>query len=38
MPMAQLLRFAGRSLAERPGQQQRTAKVLGKAGISLGGA
>ena len=37
MPMAQLLRFAGRSLAERPGQQQRTAKVLGKAGISLGG-
>ena len=37
MPMAQLLRFAGRSLPERQGQQQRTAKVLGKAGISVGG-
>ena len=37
MPMAQLLRFAGRSLPERQGQSQRTAKVLGKAGISLGG-
>ena len=35
-PMAQLLRFAGRDLAQS-GQRWRTARVLGKAGVSLGG-
>ena len=36
-PIAQLLRLGGRSLAESSGQVLRTAKVLGKAGLSLGG-
>jgi molecular chaperone DnaK (HSP70) len=35
-PIAQLLRFAGRDLA-RSGQVQRTAQVVGKAGLPLGG-
>jgi molecular chaperone DnaK (HSP70) len=35
-PVAQLLRFAGRDLT-RSGQRWRTARVLGKAGVSLGG-
>ena len=35
-PVAQLLRFAGRDLP-RSGQRLRTARVLGKAGIPLGG-
>ncbi|MFM8605316.1 MAG: Hsp70 family protein, partial [Cyanobium sp.] len=35
-PIAQLLRFAGRDL-ERSGQALRTARVIGKAGLSLGG-
>ena len=35
-PIAQLLRFAGRDL-ERSGQALRTAKVIGKAGLRLGG-
>ncbi|MEB3317413.1 MAG: Hsp70 family protein [Cyanobacteriota bacterium] len=35
-PVAQLLRFAGRDLA-RDGQRWRTARVLGKAGVALGG-
>jgi molecular chaperone DnaK (HSP70) len=35
-PVAQLLRFAGRDLS-RSGQRWRTARVLGKAGVALGG-
>ena len=35
-PIAQLLRFGGRDLANS-GQTPRTARVLGKAGIALGG-
>ncbi len=35
-PVAQLLRFAGRDL-NRSGQRWRTARVLGKAGVPLGG-
>ncbi len=35
-PVAQLLRFAGRDLTQS-GQRLRTAKVLGKAGVPLGG-
>ena len=35
-PIAQLLRFAGRDL-ERSGQAMRTARVIGKAGLGLGG-
>lgn len=35
-PLAQLLRFAGRDLAQS-GQRWRTARVLGKAGVALGG-
>jgi molecular chaperone DnaK (HSP70) len=35
-PIAQLLRFAGREL-ERSGQALRTARVIGKAGLALGG-
>lgn len=35
-PVAQLLRFAGRDL-QRSAQRLRTAKVLGKAGVLLGG-
>ena len=35
-PMAQLLRFAGRDL-QQSGQKLRTAKVLGKAGVPIGG-
>jgi len=35
-PIAQLLRFAGRDL-ERSGQALRTARVIAKAGLSLGG-
>ena len=35
-PIAQLLRFAGRDL-ERSGQALRTAQVVGKAGLALGG-
>ena len=35
-PIAQLLRFAGRDLG-KSGQSPRTARVLGKAGIRLGG-
>ena len=35
-PVAQLLRFAGRDLSQS-GQRLRTARVLGKAGVSLGG-
>jgi hypothetical protein len=35
-PVAQLLRFAGRDL-QQSGQRLRTAKVLGKAGVPLGG-
>jgi molecular chaperone DnaK (HSP70) len=35
-PVAQLLRFAGRDLT-RGGQRWRTARVLGKAGVALGG-
>ena len=35
-PIAQLLRFAGRDL-ERSGQALRTARVIGKAGLGLGG-
>jgi molecular chaperone DnaK (HSP70) len=35
-PIAQLLRFAGRDL-ERSGQALRCAKVIGKAGLALGG-
>jgi molecular chaperone DnaK (HSP70) len=35
-PVAQLLRFAGRDLG-RSGQQRRVARVLGKAGVPLGG-
>ncbi|MEB3304395.1 MAG: Hsp70 family protein [Cyanobacteriota bacterium] len=35
-PVAQLLRFAGRDLLQS-GQRLRTAKVLGKAGVPLGG-
>ena len=35
-PIAQLLRFAGRDL-ERSGQALRSAQVIGKAGIPLGG-
>jgi molecular chaperone DnaK (HSP70) len=36
-PIAQLLRLSGRSLGGNSGQKLRTAKVLGKAGIRLGG-
>jgi molecular chaperone DnaK (HSP70) len=38
-PVAQLLRFAGRDLASAPdrGQALRTARVLGKAGLRIGG-
>jgi len=35
-PIAQLLRFAGRNL-ERSGQVLRCARVIGKAGVALGG-
>ncbi|MFN9646430.1 MAG: Hsp70 family protein [Cyanobacteriota bacterium] len=35
-PVAQLLRFAGRELT-RSGQRWRTARVVGKAGVGLGG-
>ena len=35
-PLAQLLRFAGRDLTQS-GQRLRTAKVMGKAGVPLGG-
>jgi len=35
-PIAQLLRFAGRDL-ERSGQALRTAQVVGKAGLAIGG-
>jgi molecular chaperone DnaK (HSP70) len=35
-PIAQLLRFAGRDL-ERSGQALRTARVIGKAGLPIGG-
>jgi len=35
-PIAQLLRFAGRDL-ETSGQRLRTARVLGKAGLAIGG-
>ena len=35
-PIAQLLRFAGRNL-ERSGQALRTARVIAKAGLALGG-
>jgi len=35
-PIAQLLRFAGRDL-ERSGQALRTARVVGKAGLPIGG-
>jgi molecular chaperone DnaK (HSP70) len=35
-PIAQLLRFAGREL-ERSGQALRTAQVVGKAGLAIGG-
>lgn len=35
-PIAQLLRFAGRDL-ERSGQTLRTAQVVGKAGLTVGG-
>ena len=35
-PIAQLLRFAGRDL-ERSGQALRTAQVVGKAGLAVGG-
>lgn len=35
-PVAQLLRFAGRDL-QQSGQRLRTAKVLGKAGVPIGG-
>ena len=36
-PIAQLLRLGGRSLGENSGQMLRTAKVLGKSGLRLGG-
>ena len=36
-PIAQLLRLGGRSLAETSRQKLRTANVLGKAGIRVGG-
>jgi molecular chaperone DnaK (HSP70) len=36
-PIAQLLRLGGRSLGDSSGQKLRTAKVLGKAGMRLGG-
>ena len=36
-PIAQLLRLGGRSLAETSRQKLRTANVLGKAGIRIGG-
>ncbi|MGB1417048.1 MAG: Hsp70 family protein [Synechococcus sp.] len=36
-PIAQLLRLGGRNLAERSRQTPRLAKVLGKAGLRLGG-
>ena len=36
-PIAQLLRLGGRSLGDTSGQKLRTAKVLGKAGMRLGG-
>ena len=36
-PIAQLLRLGGRSLRDSSGQKLRTAKVLGKAGMRLGG-
>jgi len=36
-PIAQLLRLHGRSLGDRSRQKLRTARVLGKAGLRLGG-
>ena len=36
-PIAQLLRLGGRRLGEGSGQKLRTARVLGKAGLRLGG-
>ncbi|BEV36721.1 Hsp70 family protein [Synechococcus sp. M16CYN] len=36
-PVAQLLRLGGKNLGEGSGQRLRTAKVLGKAGMRLGG-
>ena len=36
-PIAQLLRLGGRSLGDNSRQRLRTAKVLGKAGLRLGG-
>ena len=36
-PIAQLLRLGGRSLGDNSRQMLRTAKVLGKAGLRLGG-
>ena len=36
-PIAQLLRLGGRSLGNNSRQMLRTAKVLGKAGLRLGG-
>ena len=36
-PIAQLLRLGGRSLGGKSGQKLRTAKVLGKSGLRVGG-